>query len=497
MHIKHDSFTHDFYIHMLPAREWTEELIWTNFENICQSRKNDPNFDIKSDHKIEIKLDIFDRITGGSSKSKKRKREQTKKKNICLKDVTSFTEYKIAKNSIITFDNNDNHCLLRAILIGKWLLDLNIDLSKYDMEYLLDSETNKLANILGFSNTPSGIQNLKEIEDYYSEYQITLYHYNLKIQKEPIYLNKSRNFSKFIYIIYEEKKRHFSVVRSMTGFLNKAYFCHFCKIGYNNDRDHKCENVCKGCQKPFCKKNSFYNEKCNHCDIILNNETCKIKHFSICYEKNRCPDCLYVMYRKKHVCGEHQKWCKNCDKSVELNHICFIQGELENEKKKKVTKNEKFQGFVFFDFECFENKSKKHEVNLAIAQRINTCCLNILIENDRCENCKKIYQFSNIEDFGQWSIKQKNTIQIAHNLKAYDGHFILQFLLHSMLPTDQKPNVILNGSKLLSISFRDIKYKDSHCFISQPLSAFPKTFDLNELKKGLHFLIFFCIISYI
>jgi hypothetical protein len=56
-----------------------------------------------------------------------------------------------------------------------------------------------------------------------------------------------------------------------------------------------------------------------------------------------------------------------------------------------------------------------------------------------------------------------------------------------MIPTDRAPNVIMNGSKLLTISFRKIKYKDSHCFIPQGLSSFPKIFGLKEMKKGFVF----------
>ncbi len=56
-----------------------------------------------------------------------------------------------------------------------------------------------------------------------------------------------------------------------------------------------------------------------------------------------------------------------------------------------------------------------------------------------------------------------------------------------MIPTDSSPRVIMNGSKLMSIDFRKIKFKDSSCFIPQPLSAFSKIFDLKELKKGLFY----------
>ena len=56
-----------------------------------------------------------------------------------------------------------------------------------------------------------------------------------------------------------------------------------------------------------------------------------------------------------------------------------------------------------------------------------------------------------------------------------------------MLPNESLPQVIANGTKLMSIRFRNVKYIDSHCFIPMPLSAFAKTFELGVLKKGMFF----------
>ncbi len=40
------------------------------------------------------------------------------------------------------------------------------------------------------------------------------------------------------------------------------------------------------------------------------------------------------------------------------------------------------------------------------------------VETERCEKCKFLHTFYNISDFCLWSLKQTNTIQIAHNLKV-------------------------------------------------------------------------------
>ena len=132
---------------------------------------------------------------------------------------------------------------------------------------------------------------------------------------------------------------------------------------------------------------------------------------------------------------------------------------MEKELKTKSIKD-KFSGYIFFDFESREDEDRNQLVNLAIAKHICVNCLE-LDEIERCLDCKKIHKFSNIKDFLIWSVSKMNTVQIAHNLKGYDGVLILDCLIENMLPNDAPPNVISNGTKLLSIKFKSIKYIDS------------------------------------
>jgi hypothetical protein len=73
---------------------------------------------------------------------------------------------------------------------------------------------------------------------------------------------------------------------------------------------------------------------------------------------------------------------------------------------------------------------------------------------------------------------------MAHNMKAYDGYFLLQYLVENILPHQQLPQIVMNGAKILCITFNKVKIIDSFSFIPMALSKFPKTFGLLELKKG-------------
>ena len=60
----------------------------------------------------------------------------------------------------------------------------------------------------------------------------------------------------------------------------------------------------------------------------------------------------------------------------------------------------------------------------------------------------------------------------------------MEYILHILSPFDTMPVILLNGSKILSIEFRGLKFIDSLSFLPMPLEKFTKTFDLKELKKG-------------
>ena len=49
--------------------------------------------------------------------------------------------------------------------------------------------------------------------------------------------------------------------------------------------------------------------------------------------------------------------------------------------------------------------------------------------------------------------------------------------------------ILLNGTKILNLEFRDVFIIDSYSFLAMGLADFSKTFGITELKKGffIHF----------
>ena len=90
------------------------------------------------------------------------------------------------------------------------------------------------------------------------------------------------------------------------------------------------------------------------------------------------------------------------------------------------------------------------------------------------------------QTFGRWlfTVHHKYCKVIAHNMKGYDGYFLLEYLIDQSMRPDK---IIYNGSKIMYMTVEKdlhIKVIDSLNFLPMKLAALPKVFGLTELKKG-------------
>ena len=60
----------------------------------------------------------------------------------------------------------------------------------------------------------------------------------------------------------------------------------------------------------------------------------------------------------------------------------------------------------------------------------------------------------------------------------------MQFIVDNIKPQEKLPEIMVNGSKVLVITFNNVKIIDSINFMPMALSKLPKTFGFKELKKG-------------
>ena len=162
---------------------------------------------------------------------------------------------------------------------------------------------------------------------------------------------------------------HFDGCTSYGGFLNKSYFGHDCKRGYDHEdiQHHRCNtNSCPSCLDRACQKFSDAaqaangahdtpNVECQICHLKFFGQQCLVHHSkkgtintkSVCDYNKYCPSCCknyLVEYKRngkpkdpRHKCGWAE--CRNCEKHVEISkQLCFIQPVDEDDDQPKTKK---------------------------------------------------------------------------------------------------------------------------------------------------------------
>jgi len=334
-------------------------------------------------------------------------------------------------------------------------------------------------------------------------------------------------------LILLHEKRHYDVITSLPGFFGTNYVCAHCFKPYNQKGGHCCkvELRCRACLQKECPDflhayprglkasqhchasgRNFFGDTCFQTHRTKDNagNTTDPTQSTICFTRHKCEGCLKLEVGfkniQRHRCGYMD--CPSCHQYVNTqSHHCFIQKaptpkeiqELkkkckrqrqggppakrgadaglqtlranEEEEEQEVNEEELPPLQVFFDIEA--TQPQEQEANLIVAET----------EDDpqpfrfRGEHCMR--------DFLEWldTLTLKDTRQvnvIAHTFQGYDGYFVV----HQYHADNQKVDQLRNGCKLLEVKHDSICFIDSLSFFQMPLSAFPKTFGLTELRKG-------------
>ena len=459
--------------------DFTAELLMAAFECVMQSYEIAY---INSDDIFTANVQIAKMPSGkakpgyikpgqGAKKKQKRYVPVVKLNNKVIIDLSRDTiqEYCNKKSSIIKVINDDNMCLLRSILIA--IAELNNE--SYKLTYrkqkdpLMKTHLRLIRSKLNLPEDGCGIPEIMKIEAFFEDYCITLIDGHSKSK----YYYKGPPKERFIYILYT--RSHYNVIKSMPAYLDTSYYCNHCNVGYSNMDGHNCPELCKTCKNSECDGEDKI--KCSDCKMIAKNQHCLQRHLDfLCNKRINCKICNNYI-QKNHVCI-NQKYCQKCKEVVSLDHLCYIKAGLNQSNKKE----EPFKGFIFFDYEAFQENSI-HIPNLIIAHKV---CLECLEKEEMCNiNCEKICVSDN-DTFCKWLFHQKDYIAIAHNSKGYDSIFINDWINENIDNKDRSPDFIRVGTKILSIKFRGVKIICSLSFLPMPLDKFSSTFNLIEDKKG-------------
>lgn len=422
-------------------------------------------------------------------------------------DALPWIEFCRRKKSIICIENADNLCLSRSLSLS--IANLSGDKKLYakmrQSECFQQQTALKLcldANV-DLSERGAGIEEIAKFQNYLTEYKITIF--GDRRGREIIFEGNERD--KYIDIIYSHELKHYNPIISLAAAFGYKYYCRRCRFGFNERGVHRCKTNCKRCHQDHLIANDE-KIKCNICLRLFYNNTCfnlhkTFKEYSrertVCDVVKYCIKCkeVYSLLNRKSVKdNDHncfKKYCTICKESVDFEHLCYMQpikpvGESIDTL------------YVFFDLECTQdsdfivNNSVKenmfeHVPNLCVTQQCCTMCWN---EEDLTKSCDKcgvrqyVFRDYPVEQFFNYLTlpkrQFKDIIILAHNLKSYDGIFLLRYMVERL---KWMPELITRGNKINQMRIHHLKFIDSLNFFPMALSKLPKTFNLSaNLAKG-------------
>ena len=436
----------------------TTERVFSQIERVIQS-----NQEFRLNDTVTIDINHV-KTPQGSGKSRGKR------------TTLNVREHLKEKKSIICINNNDDFCLARALAVSIARIENDPKYSQIrDSKRHIQLE--RALNLHQAANVPlrpcGSMNEVKLFQNYLTNYQIIVvsgdHNNSIIYPPQPPGTDEKSTINLYFH------DKHFDIITSIPGFLNKSYFCRRCHKCYSSTTDHLCPAMCRSCRAFGCvlERDGIV---CNECDRLFKNQACYANHKepingggrSVCEVIRKCEKCgkaMNVNHLKDggHICGKKCQTCGVILSQEDTDHKCYIQ-QLEQEEESS------YNHLLFFDFEA--------------TQEHGTHCPNLCIVHDEEREVALFQGEDTVKKFCEWLLtpEHKDCIVVAHNFQGYDGYFITKFLIDNAIYYD----IIYRGAKSLSMTIPmfNIKFIDSINFIPMSLAKFPKTFGQDELCKG-------------
>ena len=295
-------------------------------------------------------------------------------------------------------------------------------------------------------------------------------------------------------------EHHYDGRTSFPAFVNRSYWCVDCEKGFDHDdaKNHPCEGrTCKSCSRKDCPEYALSKSPhvwCDRCNGRFYGPSCFSHHLDkkICQRIKTCPRCqaeYSVVKGKPHRCGYAK--CPCCQTFQDIRtHRCFIQPveddppedsssmEDPTEEPSDSQQAPPFEPlFVYADIEAMQMPDRTFRANLLCYRHSEDSTIHSLKGSDCCvQFLRDLDELTEVPE----DDRERPVIIIFHNLKGFDGMFLMEELY---LQQREVENQLTVGAKVLSFKSGPLTFKDSLCFLPMPLSAFTATFNLRELNK--------------
>jgi hypothetical protein len=499
INIKPKSWDHHISTPIVRVKHFRPSLLLAAIQAAAQSGLS---VDLADDVRLDIR---YLKIAGSYAKNAGRNKYKRISSKMAIKD----------RRCIIEITNKDNMCLARALAVGiaKYNLDtcnsseLENNKKIYEAVKRKDDDRHHhqakeaVSYCLNANVDPKSLCGPKEIEMFENSLGVIIKIIAADRFNEVVYdtMNKTETLSEVLNkpIVYlyrtqnlENSIYHYDVIVNITAFFHSSNFCNYCNEAYNHNR-HQCKDITDWCYSCF-RRNCTYTDsieneiktKCIQCNVTYRNKCCQGIHESenTCKTKYYCFICKQILVRKKIIEGSSfrlqnnneiikEHWCgrkcRLCHKEVDPLHKCFLQKFPFKPKSCK---------YLFLDFETSQ-VNREHipifcyliwsvEENEVIKWEERAIGLGEDITDE-------VGTFLFTKQFKDYTI-------IAHNMKGYDGCFLLRYLAQN----GYKPHLILRDKKILALLINSLQIRiiDSLNFLPMALSQFSKAFNLKTVK---------------
>jgi hypothetical protein len=288
-------------------------------------------------------------------------------------------------------------------------------------------------------------------------------------------------FSKFIF--------HFDAIICMKTFLSENYYCIHCDVNFKHILGHKCKDKinswCNACFRRECSNIEGKYQRCSSCSINTRDAECLENHknLHICgsfwccrcnrkFLKKRKSDGSFVSLidsLSNHKC---QIVCNLCGREKGQVHKCFM---LRQEFKKPCKK------LLFFDFETDQSSGVHLPVYCFLKWvEFSEDDETIVVEGEKEFGLNYLVS-KQVGDF-LFSEQFRGYTFIAHNMKGFDGFFLLRYLFQEGIHL----TTIANGQKLntVNVPSLDIRVIDSLNFLQMRLADLPSAIGVENIVKA-------------
>lgn len=331
---------------------------------------------------------------------------------------------------------------------------------------------------------------------------------------------------KFCPLCFEWVREKFQF-HKCSAFRLRCYECgttqidDFKKLQSHRDQEIHSSKICEKCgrsmaggncyerHKIFCKEKSKQFLHCQRCNVTYGSN---FQHFcSLKY----CKKCRIHYYKK----AEHRCFMTR-DKNYEVDdidypddeyfdieehggNIIILIPEKNEEYAEEDNENDECEGrpgnytlFISENGKDYKNADSKcshyaYDIECRLEPVLDGEGNEIRLEHVVCLVMvtslalnAEILTFYNLQTFFTWVFRKERgkCTFWAHNAKGYDNRILFNYLCNDL---KMSPKCLWQGSKILQMSVKSRKFKDSLCHVPRALRQWPQTLDLKDsFEKG-------------